>query len=145
MRAHQSAGRYRGDCAVRTWLMKILVNRCRDRHRYNSCRVVEQRLDADELARIPTRRDSIEDHLVGLALHRAMASLSFEQRAVILLVTVLGYAVEEVAVTLGVSVGTVKSRGARARQRLRELLDERDVGEPTVTADRALRLARQAG
>jgi RNA polymerase sigma-70 factor, ECF subfamily len=153
LRAHQSAGRYRNECAVRTWLMRILLNRCRDQYRYNSRRVAERRLDADELARIPARRDPIEDHLVGLALRRAMASLSFEHRAVILLVTVLGYPAEEVAVTLGVSVGTVKSRGARARQRLRELLseraprgaDERDTGEPTASAGQTHRLTREIG
>lgn len=124
--AHQSAARYRGDCAVRTWLLRILVNRCRDRHRYNRRRITEQRLEPAELARLPMPRDAVEDRLDLLMLRSAMEALSFEQRAVILLVNVLGQPVEEVAVMLGVSVGTVKSRGARARERLRELLADDD-------------------
>ena len=122
VRAHQRAADYRGDSAVRTWLMAILVNQCRDRHRYNMRRVAEQRCEPDDLDRIPQRRDPIEDQLLKLTLDRALAGLGFEQRAVFLLVTALGYPVEEVAVALDVSVGTVKSRGARARERLRQLL-----------------------
>jgi RNA polymerase sigma-70 factor (ECF subfamily) len=61
---------------------------------------------------------------LGLDLQRCLLRLPMEQRAVLLLVTVeeMGYA--EVAKITGVPVGTVMSRLSRARDRLRELMDE---------------------
>jgi len=59
-----------------------------------------------------------------LGLAPALAALSREQRAVILLHHHLGLSVAEVAATLGVAEGTVKSRLSRARARLAELLGD---------------------
>jgi RNA polymerase sigma-70 factor (ECF subfamily) len=128
LRAHRGAAGYRGDASVRGWLVRILVNVCRDRYRYDSRRVTERRVDGDELARIPARRDPIAEHQLRMDLCDALTSLPIEQRMVIVLVTVLGHPVEEVADMLEVSVGTVKSRGHRARARLAELLAERPTG-----------------
>ena len=55
-------------------------------------------------------------------LERALAQLGAEQRSVLLLVTLEGLGYEEVARMLGISVGTVIARLARARRRLRALL-----------------------
>jgi RNA polymerase sigma-70 factor (ECF subfamily) len=63
-------------------------------------RVLEQRETADR---------------VWIALNR----LPFDQRAVVVLREIDGLSYEEIASSLGVAVGTVKSRLARARQNLR--------------------------
>ena len=55
-------------------------------------------------------------------LERALAQLGAEQRSVLLLVTLEGLSYEQVAGMLGISVGTVIARLARARRRLRSLL-----------------------
>lgn len=55
-------------------------------------------------------------------LERALAQLGAEQRSVLLLVTLEGLGYEEIAGMLGISVGTVIARLARARRRLRALL-----------------------
>jgi RNA polymerase sigma-70 factor (ECF subfamily) len=55
-------------------------------------------------------------------LERALAQLGPEQRSVLLLVTLEGMSYEQVASSLGVSVGTVIARLARARRKLRALL-----------------------
>jgi RNA polymerase sigma-70 factor (ECF subfamily) len=50
---------------------------------------------------------------------RALDQLPFEQRAVIVLREIVGLSYEEIATSLNVAVGTVKSRLARARETLR--------------------------
>jgi RNA polymerase sigma-70 factor (ECF subfamily) len=53
---------------------------------------------------------------------RALDALPFDQRAVIVLREIDGLSYEEIATSLGVAVGTVKSRLARARGMLRDAL-----------------------
>lgn len=65
----------------------------------------------------PENRDQIRD------LVRAMASLSVEHRQILLLISLEGMSYREIAETLDVPIGTVMSRLARARERLRCLLE----------------------
>jgi RNA polymerase sigma-70 factor (ECF subfamily) len=58
----------------------------------------------------------------GLDVSRALATLPFSQRQVVVLHHLLDLPVEQVAAELGVPVGTVKSRLARARAALAPLL-----------------------
>jgi RNA polymerase sigma-70 factor, ECF subfamily len=59
-------------------------------------------------------------------LERAITKLPAEQRELVLLVGHEGIRYEEIATTLGIPSGTVRSRLSRARAKLRELMDERD-------------------
>jgi RNA polymerase sigma-70 factor (ECF subfamily) len=65
----------------------------------------------------PENRDQVRD------LVRAMAGLSVEHRQILLLISLEGMSYREVAETLDVPIGTVMSRLARARERLRCLLE----------------------
>jgi RNA polymerase sigma factor (sigma-70 family) len=65
----------------------------------------------------PENRDQVRD------LVRAMAGLSVEHRQILLLISLEGLRYREVAETLDVPIGTVMSRLARARERLRCLLE----------------------
>jgi RNA polymerase sigma-70 factor (ECF subfamily) len=56
-----------------------------------------------------------------------MAKLSAEHRQILLLLNVEGYGYQEVADTLGIPIGTVMSRLARARRRLRALLEGHEL------------------
>jgi RNA polymerase sigma-70 factor, ECF subfamily len=60
-------------------------------------------------------------------LHQALMQLGDDQRQVLLLVALEGMAYREVAEILGVPLGTVMSRLARARERLRQLMDGRET------------------
>ena len=67
-------------------------------------------------------------------LEVAIAKLAPEQRQVILLVGLEGMAYEEVALILGVPVGTVRSRLSRGREQLRRLMDMDEKLAPRATA-----------
>jgi RNA polymerase sigma-70 factor (ECF subfamily) len=83
-----------------------------------------------------------QDGVVDLAdFRRALAQLSDEQREVLLMIGVGGISYEEAAQISGVAVGTVKSRVNRARAKLADLLDIRDVGE--IGPDRTSRAILQ--
>jgi RNA polymerase sigma-70 factor (ECF subfamily) len=56
-------------------------------------------------------------------LNRALASLSPGQRTALILVSASGFSYEEAATICGCAVGTIKSRVARARETLLQMLD----------------------
>jgi RNA polymerase sigma-70 factor (ECF subfamily) len=75
--------------------------------------------------------DTISDGAAGdgsalsMDLVRAMNRLTMQHRQVLLLVGLEGLSYREIADELGVPIGTVMSRLARAREQLRALLEER--------------------
>jgi RNA polymerase sigma-70 factor (ECF subfamily) len=74
-------------------------------------------------------------------LKRAMEHLSAEQREALLFVTARGFSYEETATICGCRLGTIKSRVARARERLMELLgdDASEVAGPFAGLGSAVR------
>ncbi len=114
--AHRSAGRFRHDAAVSSWLHRIVVNACLDRLRRNKSHLTTALDDvypvADRTAQVDT----------AIAVHRALMRLPVEQRAAVVAVDMHGYSVADTAAMLGVAEGTVKSRCARARARLATIL-----------------------
>lgn len=70
------------------------------------------------------------DHLMLRDLERALGSLSEDQRTVVLLVGLEGLSYAETASVLEVPVGTVMSRLARGRSRLRSLMNGEDKDSP---------------
>ena len=97
------------------WLAGIAANKAADAGR----RRTSQNGHRPELA-----ADVVADAHSALAVRQALGGLPERWRDVLLLRLVLGLSEEETAAALGVRVGTVKSRAARARGRLLELLDE---------------------
>ncbi|MDA1361248.1 RNA polymerase sigma factor SigM [Glycomyces luteolus] len=136
IKAYQGAGGFRGGSAVTTWLHRIVVNACLDRIRASGRRPTVPLADDDALS-LPAVDAALDPQQAALRLsvHRALAELPFDQRAVLVYVDMLGYPVEEVAAILKVRPGTVKSRASRARKRLAERLPEFDP----ALQDRAFR------
>jgi RNA polymerase sigma-70 factor (ECF subfamily) len=64
-----------------------------------------------------------ERHEEMASVRRAFAALDDRHRQVLVLCAGLGLSYEEIAQTLGIRIGTVRSRLSRARQKLRELLE----------------------
>jgi RNA polymerase sigma-70 factor, ECF subfamily len=121
--AYRAANRFRGDAAVTTWLHRIVVNACLDRVRRRTVRpVVPMGDDATLDSVAPKNSDPTAAHEVSLDVSQALQRIPFEQRAALVLVDMMGYAVEEAAKVLEVPPGTIKSRCARGRARLAPLL-----------------------
>ncbi|HZN74854.1 MAG TPA: RNA polymerase sigma factor SigM [Micromonosporaceae bacterium] len=115
--AYRSAGRFRGDSAVTTWLHRIVVNACLDRVRRRQARPT---VPLPETWAVPAA--PAPDRDVALDVRSALAQLSADQRAALVLVDIHGYGVSEAAEILGVAEGTVKSRCARGRAKLAVML-----------------------
>jgi RNA polymerase sigma-70 factor (ECF subfamily) len=113
--ALRSAGSFRGEARVTTWLHRIVVNACLDRARRRAARPTVP-LPPDD--RAPAARDMIGSADRTTDVNAALAALPIEQAAALVLVDALGYGVEEAARILGAPIGTVKSRCARGRVRL---------------------------
>jgi RNA polymerase sigma-70 factor (ECF subfamily) len=136
IKAHQGAASFRGTAAVTTWLHRIVVNACLDRIRASGRRPTVPLADEAALA-IPAGTDPATDPqqvALRLSVHRALAELPFDQRAVLVYVDMLGYPVDEVAAILNVRPGTVKSRASRARKRLAARLPEFDPAAQDAAA-----------
>jgi len=101
LRVFRTIQGFRGQSALRTWIYRIVVNQARNRQRWWRRRHRAQRL--------------------RVALER----LPFDQKTAIVLREIDGLSYEEIGFSLGIAVGTVKSRLARAREALRGQL--RDV------------------
>jgi RNA polymerase sigma factor (sigma-70 family) len=116
---------------LRSWLFAILNSRFLMGLRSNARRGAV--LPIEEFAESLAAAGAPEDGDLARDLARAMGRLSAEHRQILLLVNVEGLSYEEAAAVLGVPTGTVMSRLARARQRVRALLEGggelRAVGE----------------
>lgn len=120
--AHRNAGSFRAESGVRTWLHRIVVNACLDRIRRNRAQRAVV-LPPDVWPEISDHADHYGRIDVSIVLERALFQLPPDQRAAVVAVDVEGYSVADAAELLGVPVGTIKSRCARARQRLKTELD----------------------
>jgi RNA polymerase sigma-70 factor (ECF subfamily) len=118
--AFRRAGDFRGESAVTTWLHRIVVNAALDLLRRRSAHSVGWSGDPDDLPVTEPRQatDTAAATESRLDVDAAIRTLAPPQRAALVLVDMLGYPVADVAVILGVSEGTVKSRCARGRARL---------------------------
>ena len=121
VRAHQNAARFRGESSVTTWVVKILLNVCRDRHRHNRARPAEPVAEPEAYV---DARDPMSAVDTRLEVWAALDELPPHQRLPIVFVDVLEYPVAEAASILGVPTGTVKSRCARGRARLLAALSD---------------------
>ncbi|MGQ4597859.1 RNA polymerase sigma factor SigM [Nocardia sp. R6R-6] len=120
--AHRMAGAFRGEAEVRSWLHAIVVNACLDRIRRNKSRRAVS-LSTDGMPEPVEDRDEIAAVEMSMVIDRALFALPPEQRTALVAVDVEGYSVAEAALLLGVPEGTIKSRCARARQRLSQRLN----------------------
>jgi RNA polymerase sigma-70 factor (ECF subfamily) len=132
--AYQSLDGFKGDSLFFTWLYRIAVNTAISLKRKQKA-VVSLNGDwtnrnGDHALEPP---DPSEENQPGHALeqaeeekrvHRALARLSPEHRAVLIMKDLEGQKYEVMAEVLGVPIGTIRSRLHRARLELRELLEK---------------------
>jgi RNA polymerase sigma-70 factor (ECF subfamily) len=119
--AFRAAATFRAESQVTTWLHRIVVNACLDRVRRKQARPTVP-LPETGPGEPVTSRDAMSDRETRLVVREALDELSEEQRLPIVLVDVEGYSVAETAQMLGIAEGTVKSRCARGRAKLANVL-----------------------
>ena len=128
VRIRDAAPAFRGERGLKTWVLRIVANLCRDRLRRRRFAAGPPEAH-DPIAESGLRVEPVEGWDEALdaermlaALEQAIDQLPHEQRETVLLRDRLGLSYEEVAETLGVSVAAVKSRLHRGRYALRERL-----------------------
>lgn len=130
--AYKGLAKFHGG-SFRAWLLRIVANASYDELRRRKRRPTvswEDFGDMDDEANPhladggPLPEQTIQQQELRALLERTLAKLPEDQRMVIVLVDRMGLAYQEVADTMNVRLGTVKSRLARARAHLRLLLQE---------------------
>ena len=129
LKAWKALKTYRGDCSLSSWLYRIAQTVCLDFLRK------QKRLppteSADELAeeegyapvdQSPTPDEALLHQESVENIRAAIDALPAEMRTVIIFYALQGLGYEEIATIMQISVGTVKSRISRAREKIAKFL-----------------------
>jgi RNA polymerase sigma-70 factor (ECF subfamily) len=132
LRVFRTLPSFRGQSALRTWIFRIVVNQARNRQRWWNRRRRGSQVSLDDhislCGDMASQGEVLPDRQLAsketaTLIWQALDRLPFDQKTAIVLREVDGLRYDEIAFSLGIAVGTVKSRLTRARQALRaELL-----------------------
>jgi RNA polymerase sigma-70 factor (ECF subfamily) len=133
IRAYQALPNFRGQSAFYTWLFRIVMNVATDRARQRAARgraFGTERVPEEEWDRVlvdrPAGQDAPDEAAVRgqdrARIEAALAKLSEQHRAIIVLSDLEGLSYKEIADVLHIPMGTVMSRLHNARKRLRDAL-----------------------
>lgn len=114
IKAYRALSSFRNESNLKTWLMKIAINTCRDMQRGSWWKHINRAVTLDQLnsAILPVSDDII-------SLNMEIAQLPMKLREVVLLYYYQNMTTEKIADTLGVAPSTVSSRLKKAREKLR--------------------------
>lgn len=132
LRVFRTLGQFRGRSALRTWIYRVVVTQASNRRRWWRRRHQSQQVALDQHvaqhgdladARPSAKPDQVaQQRQTAQRVWTALDRLPFDQRTILVLREIDGLSYDEIAGSLNVAVGTVKSRLARAREHLREEL-----------------------
>jgi RNA polymerase sigma-70 factor (ECF subfamily) len=131
VRAYKALNSFEGNSSFYTWLYRIATNVC-----LNAAQKEKRRIDRVSLDELQEKPDVSSERFFGTEependmeridlrqqIDKVLNHLSPDHRAVVVLKDIEDLSQEEIAETLGVSIGTVKSRLSRARAHLKDLL-----------------------
>ncbi len=131
----RKADRFQAKAAFSTWLYRVAVNTCYD-HLRRKKRNTAERLPHDHDPVDVASTDPFGAVEVRPDIDAALATLSVEFRAAVVLVDLQGMSLEQASDTLEVPQGTIKSRLFRARKLLAKELGNLSTGsEPLIPDD----------
>ncbi len=144
IRAYRGLATFRGDSSLSTWLYRIALNLSRNRYWYyfRRCRHATLPLDAEYgdtshasfadlvASDAPSPVQEAATNEFAAIVTACMEQLPASQREILTLRNVQQYSYDHISRTLGIRIGTAKSRIARARENLRSLLFP-VYGDPT--------------
>lgn len=110
VRAMDALPNFRGESTARAWLLTIARRTAVDGFRRESVRPPHGTIDADRL--------TVPDASARVEIERMLASLDPVRREALVLTQIVGFTYAEAAGIVGVPIGTIRSRVARARAEL---------------------------
>jgi|SRR6185295_5388901 len=133
LKVFRNIGSFRGDSALKTWIFRIgiseILNRLRwwnRRHRSSTVSMDDDHGGNGNGIHIrdsaPSPQQRLETKEQDAAIQQALGRLSGDHRSIVVLRDIEGFSYIEIADVLGISVGTVKSRLARARADMKKSL-----------------------
>ncbi|MFN8139662.1 MAG: sigma-70 family RNA polymerase sigma factor [Fimbriimonadales bacterium] len=137
VRAYEAYDRFDGR-NLKAWMLRILTNLYINRYRKQKREPGQESLDAEpgiEPVAATDGNPSAElfDELLGEQVEEALSQLPDEYRVSVLLCDVEGMSYEEIAESLGIPIGTVRSRLARGRAMLRSRLAKYALKEGMIS------------
>ena len=119
VKAYRALPAFRGDSNLKTWLMRIAINTCRDMQRGSWLKHISRTVTLDQLAE-PSESFS-ED---AVTVNMEIARLPVKLREAVLLYYYQNMKIEEVADVLGIGISSASERLKRAKEKLRTALKE---------------------
>lgn len=128
IKTYENLGKYRPEHAFSTWLYRIAANHVLDHQRRR--RREKPQVEVNETLADPGEGPSVlaERTQVTERIRRLLPLLDEKYRVVLVLMHIEGKKVEEISEILSIPSGTVKTRLSRGRDRLAEIIRERDPG-----------------
>lgn len=124
LKVYRALDTFRGESSEKAWIMKIAVHTCWDINHSAWFRFMNRRVTPDMLPEPPAGSDEKDDELTS-----AVMMLPMKLREVILLYYYQGMKVNEIADALSISQSSVSGRLNRARGKLKNLLEGRELDE----------------
>ncbi|WP_314223491.1 sigma-70 family RNA polymerase sigma factor [Streptomyces zaehneri] len=134
LRALGSLHRFEGRSSARSWLLSIARRAVIDSYRYAATRPRLSDVPDWQLAAERAQPRDLPGFDDGVVLLDLLATLPAERREAFVLTQLAGLPYAEAAEASGCPVGTVRSRVARARAALADLLEEEPADEPATLA-----------
>ncbi|HSB10784.1 MAG TPA: sigma-70 family RNA polymerase sigma factor [Blastocatellia bacterium] len=132
LKVYRGLGGFRGEAGLKTWIYRIAINQAMNQQRWWRRRHREETISLDITrgqsdttigSLLPARSSSPEELAISSeregAIMRALGEIKQEYRIALVLREIEELSYEEIAETLSISIGTVKSRIARGREELR--------------------------
>ncbi len=137
MSALKSIEKFRGDADIKTWLFRIAINKSRNRHRWWKRRKRDETISMDasygksdtplsetfESGTGNPEKETLRRERQNILIN-ALNNLPDIFREAVILCDIEGFSYEEIAETLDINPGTVKSRISRGREELRKNLKD---------------------
>ena len=130
----RKADRYQAKAAFSTWLYRVAVNTCYDHLRRRKRKQADPLPETHDPADL-SAGDAYDAVEMRPDIEAALADLSPEFRAAVVLVDLQGMSLDQASDTLDVPTGTVKSRLFRARKQLARSLGNLDPGSEHPRGD----------
>lgn len=127
IKVYRRVSDFKGDSSFSSWVYRVTVNTCLDGLRKRKKNVISLENAVESGASIADEgSETPEDHALSVEkkedIQKAINTLSPDHKSVIILRDINGLTYEEISNCLSISVGTVKSRINRGRQKLKEIL-----------------------